>query len=194
MIIDDDRRRAARRRNRARGNRSRRSGLRRRGAHRRHQRHVGALFRSWRRGLGRRCKASGRIKPSRGIGGRMGGAQISSIGLAVFIICLAVGLGPSVYYNNPTPMVIGTLIGLYFLFAIKVAEQWQKAAVLRLGRYIGLRGPGMFFIIPVIDSISQYVDQRVRVTDVKAESALTHPNGRKSPAGAHHHSGCGRSA
>jgi regulator of protease activity HflC (stomatin/prohibitin superfamily) len=54
-----------------------------------------------------------------------------------------------------------------------VAEQWQKAAVLRLGRYIGLRGPGMFVIIPVIDSISQYVDQRVRVTDVKAESALT---------------------
>ena len=64
-------------------------------------------------------------------------------------------------------------MGLYFLFAIKVAEQWQKAAVLRLGRYIGLRGPGIFFIIPVIDSISQYVDQRVRVTDVKAESALT---------------------
>ncbi len=54
-----------------------------------------------------------------------------------------------------------------------MAEQWQKAAVLRLGRYIGLRGPGIFFIIPVIDSISQYVDQRVRVTDVKAESALT---------------------
>ena len=54
-----------------------------------------------------------------------------------------------------------------------MAEQWQKAAVLRLGRYIGLRGPGMFFIIPVIDSISQYVDQRVRVTEVKAESALT---------------------
>jgi regulator of protease activity HflC (stomatin/prohibitin superfamily) len=42
-----------------------------------------------------------------------------------------------------------------------------------MGRYIGLRGPGIFFIIPVIDSISLYVDQRVRVTDVKAESALT---------------------
>jgi regulator of protease activity HflC (stomatin/prohibitin superfamily) len=95
------------------------------------------------------------------------------MGLAVFFICLALGLGVSALLNNPAPIVTAAVIGLYFLFAIKVAEQWQKAAVLRLGRYIGLRGPGMFFIIPVIDSISKYVDQRVRVTDVKAESALT---------------------
>lgn len=115
------------------------------------------------------------IKRTRGENA-MGGAarpQISSIGVAVFLISLAIGIGPSIYYDHPAPMFIAMVIGLYFLFAIKVAEQWQKAAVLRLGRYIGLRGPGMFFIVPVIDSISQYVDQRVRVTDVKAESALT---------------------
>jgi regulator of protease activity HflC (stomatin/prohibitin superfamily) len=115
------------------------------------------------------------IKRSRGENA-MGGAarpQISSIGVAVFLISLAIGVGPSIYYDHPAPIVIAMVVGLYFLFAIKVAEQWQKAAVLRLGRYIGLRGPGMFFIVPVIDSISQYVDQRVRVTDVKAESALT---------------------
>jgi regulator of protease activity HflC (stomatin/prohibitin superfamily) len=70
-------------------------------------------------------------------------------------------------------LIAGIAVGLYFLFAIRVAEQWQKAAVLRLGRYIGLRGPGIFMIVPIIDRISQYVDQRVRVTDVKAESALT---------------------
>jgi regulator of protease activity HflC (stomatin/prohibitin superfamily) len=67
----------------------------------------------------------------------------------------------------------GLAVGLYFLFAIRVAEQWEKAAVLRLGRYIGLRGPGIFMIVPVIDRISLYVDQRVRVVDVNAESALT---------------------
>jgi len=99
--------------------------------------------------------------------------QVSSVGLAVCLICLAIGAGPTVYLTNPVPGIVMALIGLYFLFAIKVAEQWQKAAVLRLGRYTGLRGPGMFLIIPVIDSVSQYVDQRVRVTDVKAESALT---------------------
>lgn len=104
---------------------------------------------------------------------RAAGAQISTIGVAVFLISAGAGLGPSIYYNRPEPVVAGMAVGLYFLFAIRVAEQWQKAAVLRLGRYIGLRGPGMFLIIPVIDSISKYVDQRVRVTDVKAESALT---------------------
>jgi len=114
------------------------------------------------------------MKPIRsGSSGRSVAPQISSIGVAVFFVCLAIGVAPAVYYNNPAPMAVAAVIGVYFLFAIKVAEQWQKAAVLRLGRYIGLRGPGMFFIIPVIDSISQYVDQRVRVTDVKAESALT---------------------
>jgi hypothetical protein len=114
------------------------------------------------------------IRPIRGgSGGRLGTAQISTIGVAVFVVCVAIGLAPTAYYDNPAPVAIAAVIGLYFLFAIKVAEQWQKAAVLRLGRYTGLRGPGMFFIIPVVDSISQYVDQRVRVTDVKAESALT---------------------
>src|SRR2546430_11871514 len=75
--------------------------------------------------------------------------------------------------NQPGLAIAGALMGIYFLFAIQVAEQWEKAAVLRLGRYRGLRGPGPFVIIPVIDSVSRFVDQRVRVTDVKAESALT---------------------
>jgi regulator of protease activity HflC (stomatin/prohibitin superfamily) len=113
------------------------------------------------------------LKRSRADEGPSGRLQISSIGRAVFLIFLAIGAGPAIYLNSPAPLFVAVPVGLYFLFAIKVAEQWQKAAVLRLGRYIGLRGPGMFIIIPVIDSISQYVDQRVRVTDVKAESALT---------------------
>ncbi len=70
-------------------------------------------------------------------------------------------------------VVAGALAGLYFLFAIKVAAQWDKAVVLRFGRFVGMRGPGIFFITPVVDSISTYVDQRVRVTSVSAETALT---------------------
>ncbi len=111
-------------------------------------------------------------KDSSGSGGSAG-SQLSSIGVAVFLIALAGGVSATLVYNQPAFAIAGTLIGLYFLFAIKVAEQWQKAAVLRMGRYMGLRGPGLFMIVPVIDSVSQYVDQRVRVTDVKAESALT---------------------
>jgi len=65
------------------------------------------------------------------------------------------------------------LVGFYCLFAIKIATQWEKAVVLRLGGYRGLRGPGLFWLIPVVDVISHFVDQRVRATDVTAESALT---------------------
>jgi regulator of protease activity HflC (stomatin/prohibitin superfamily) len=64
-------------------------------------------------------------------------------------------------------------LGLYLLFAIRVADQWEKVAVLRFGRYRGLRGPGLFHIIPIVDSVSRYVDQRVRVASVSAESTLT---------------------
>jgi regulator of protease activity HflC (stomatin/prohibitin superfamily) len=102
-----------------------------------------------------------------------GKIQISAVGRAVFLIFFAAGLAPTILLKNLAPVMAGVVIGLYFLFAIRVAEQWEKAAVLRLGRYIGLRGPGIFLIIPVIDEISLYVDQRVRVVEVSAESALT---------------------
>src|SRR6266849_9256037 len=99
--------------------------------------------------------------------------QSSSLGVAAFVILIVAGVVSTAVYNRPAPAIAGFVIGLYFLLAIKVAEQWQSAAVLRLGRYIGLRGPGILMIIPVIDQVSQYVDQRVRVTSVNAESALT---------------------
>src|SRR5271154_4819851 len=99
--------------------------------------------------------------------------QLSAVGVAGFLVCLVAGAAGTARLNNPTPVVSGALIGLYLLFAIRVAEQWERAAVLRFGRYIGLRGPGIFIIVPVIDQISLYVDQRVRVVQVSAESALT---------------------
>src|SRR6266496_6319387 len=104
---------------------------------------------------------------------RQGLQPVSPIGIAVFVLLIGPGVALSKVFENPVPALAAAVIGLYFMFAIKVARQWDKAAVLRLGRYIGLRGPGLFMIIPVIDSISVFVDQRVRVTDVTAESALT---------------------
>ena len=71
------------------------------------------------------------------------------------------------------PLPVSLLIGLYFLFSLKVADQWEKVAVLRFGRYRGLRGPGMFHMIPIVDTLSRFVDQRVRVASVSAESTLT---------------------
>src|SRR5438309_11319830 len=96
-------------------------------------------------------------------------------GLAVllFIVCLLAGLAASQAIHQPWPVFSGALVGFYFLFAIKVVRQWEKVALFRLGRYVGLRGPGLFHIIPVIETLSPYVDQRVRAASVTAESTLT---------------------
>jgi len=68
---------------------------------------------------------------------------------------------------------IVALLAFVALFGIKIANQWEKAVVLRFGKFRALRGPGLFFVIPIVDEISHLIDQRVRVTDVTAESALT---------------------
>jgi regulator of protease activity HflC (stomatin/prohibitin superfamily) len=99
--------------------------------------------------------------------------RVSSIGVALCVLCAAAGLGLTAIVGHPAGLAIGALAGLYFLFAIRVADQWEKVAVLRLGRYIGLRGPGLFHMIPIVDTLSRYVDQRVRVANVSAESTLT---------------------
>src|SRR5260370_9935141 len=101
------------------------------------------------------------------------GQAVSAVGVALVFTCLIVGLTLSFLVNHPAPAVAGAVVGLYLLFAIKVADQWEKAAVLRLGRYRGLFGPGPFHIIPIVHSISRVVDQPVRVTGVPAGSRLT---------------------
>src|SRR5437762_3949814 len=99
--------------------------------------------------------------------------QVPGIAMALFVIFGAAGLGLTTMFGNRLPLIVGLLLGVYLLFAIQVADQWEKVAVLRLGRYVGLKGPGAFHIIPVVDTLSRYVDQRVRVTSVSAESTLT---------------------
>jgi regulator of protease activity HflC (stomatin/prohibitin superfamily) len=98
---------------------------------------------------------------------------VSTIGAALFTICFAAGVAVTLVTNYPAPAIVGGLIGVYLMFAIRVADQWERVAVLRLGRYVGLRGPGVFYIIPIVDSLSRFVDQRVRVANVTAESTLT---------------------
>jgi regulator of protease activity HflC (stomatin/prohibitin superfamily) len=99
--------------------------------------------------------------------------QVSGVAVALFAVSVAAGLGLTVLIGNRAPLLAGLAIGIYLLFSIKIADQWEKVAVLRLGRYIGLRGPGIFHLIPIVDTLSRYVDQRVRVASVTAESTLT---------------------
>lgn len=96
------------------------------------------------------------------------------ISITVLVILLAVSGG--LYYLGYTSteltvalVIISFLIGS----SIHIADQWEKAIVLRMGKYLGLRGPGLFFIIPIVDRVGNYIDQRVRVTDFRAEQTLT---------------------
>jgi regulator of protease activity HflC (stomatin/prohibitin superfamily) len=106
---------------------------------------------------------------------------INPFSLAVAIVVWAATIPTAVLVANaaredwvvPAIMLPGILLGLALMFSIKVVDQWEKAVILRFGRFRGLRGPGLFWIIPIVDMISHLVDQRVRATDVTAESALT---------------------
>jgi regulator of protease activity HflC (stomatin/prohibitin superfamily) len=99
--------------------------------------------------------------------------QVSGVAVAFFAIAVAAGSALTAALGNRAPLFAGLLLGFYLLFSLKVADQWEKVAVLRLGRYRGLRGPGLFHVIPIVDTLSRYVDQRVRVASVTAESTLT---------------------
>ena len=98
---------------------------------------------------------------------------LNRVAVTAFLVCLLAGFLLGALIKNPAPLIVGILLGLYLLFAIKVVQQWEKVALLRLGRYVGLRGPGWFHMVPVFETISHYIDQRVRVHSVTAESTLT---------------------
>jgi regulator of protease activity HflC (stomatin/prohibitin superfamily) len=98
---------------------------------------------------------------------------LNRVAVTAFLVCFLTGFLLAAWIKNPLPLFAGILLGLYLLFAIKVVQQWEKVALLRLGRYVGLRGPGWFHVVPVIETVSHYIDQRVRVHSVTAESTLT---------------------
>ncbi|HLV87541.1 MAG TPA: slipin family protein [Candidatus Sulfotelmatobacter sp.] len=99
--------------------------------------------------------------------------EFNGVAVLCFVVCFLTGMALAQSMRQPAPAVVGSVLGLYLLFALKVVRQWEKVAVLRLGRYVGLRGPGMCHIIPILETLSPYVDQRVRVASVSAESTLT---------------------
>jgi len=99
--------------------------------------------------------------------------KFNNVGVTALLLCIAFGVVGAKLTNSPLIAIASGIVGLYLLFAVVVVDQWEKVAVLRFGRYRGLRGPGLFLIIPVVETLSRYVDQRVRVSTVSAESTLT---------------------
>ena len=99
--------------------------------------------------------------------------------VAVFLFLATLGVGAAYAIHDQTPLGIGIGIGLGVVLGLiaaqspKVANQWERAIVLRLGRYQGLQGPGLFWVIPFVDTVTSWIDQRVITTSFAAEETLT---------------------
>jgi regulator of protease activity HflC (stomatin/prohibitin superfamily) len=106
--------------------------------------------------------------------------HISGVAVTIFGVFIVITILGAVLMDGRVPdlwtglfVAIMVSVGTYSLFALKVASQWEKAVVLRLGRFHGLRGPGLFWMIPIVDTIPSWIDHRVMVTPFSAEKTLT---------------------
>ncbi len=108
--------------------------------------------------------------------------MVNGVSLTAFFITLIITSVLAIVLDTQTAApdwvialvsIAGLLVGFYLLFAIKIADQWEKAVVLRFGRFRGLKGPGLFWIIPIVDSVRKWIDHRVMVTPFNAEKTLT---------------------
>jgi len=95
------------------------------------------------------------------------------VAVAILLASIVIGGVLTLVVRNPIPAIVAVLIGVLLMPAPRIAQQWERAIVLRFGRYVGLRGPGLFWIVPFVDSVSSIIDQRTIATGFAAEQTLT---------------------
>lgn len=95
------------------------------------------------------------------------------VAVLFLLVPLALGTALTVAFTHPAPVVVGLLAGVILMQAPKVAQQWERAIVLRLGRFQQMQGPGLFFVVPFLDSVEARIDQRTITTSFAAEQTLT---------------------
>jgi len=100
-------------------------------------------------------------------------SRANVVSVFILIVSFLTGILLTAATQNPGWLVIFVLAGVFFSQSPKIAKQWERAVVLRLGKYTGLRGPGLFWIFPFVETISIYIDQRVITTSFAAEETLT---------------------
>ncbi|HEV7484556.1 MAG TPA: slipin family protein [Thermoanaerobaculia bacterium] len=101
------------------------------------------------------------------------GPRPNIVAIFVLLVSFLAGVGMLIATGSPFWLIGGIIVGLILMQSPKVAKQWEKAVVLRLGKFIGLHGPGLFWIVPFIDTVSSWIDQRVITTSFAAEQTLT---------------------
>jgi regulator of protease activity HflC (stomatin/prohibitin superfamily) len=99
--------------------------------------------------------------------------QVNFVSVSVLVLVAGAGGGLASLTASPAWAIGGLVLGLIAAHSPRVARQWERAIVLRLGRFVGLRGPGLYWIVPFVDSVSRVVDQRVITTSFAAEQTLT---------------------
>ncbi len=99
--------------------------------------------------------------------------RVNVISFLLLVAVAAPAVAVAVVWNKPAVLPVGIVLGLIAAASPQIAQQWERAVVLRLGNYTGLRGPGLFWIVPGIDRISAWVDQRIITTSFAAEETLT---------------------
>src|SRR5206468_3781226 len=99
--------------------------------------------------------------------------RLNVVSVAVLIASIVVGLLGSMLVRNPIPVILAALVGVVAMQSPKIAQQWERAIVLRLGRFQGMAGPGLFWILPFADRVSSWIDQRTITTSFAAEQTLT---------------------
>ena len=104
----------------------------------------------------------------------------SSFAALIFIVIFGIGLGLAFATYSATAStesvsigIVAFIIALFISLSIKVADQWEKVVILRLGKFRALKGPGLFLIVPVFDQIAFWIDTRVITSSFKAEKTLT---------------------
>ena len=100
-------------------------------------------------------------------------ARLNVVAVMMLLVPIGIGIAGSVAIDGPWPILVAIPIGFTLALAPRVAKQWERAIVLRLGRYVGLRGPGLFWIVPFVDSVTKWIDQRVITTSFAAAATLT---------------------
>ena len=101
------------------------------------------------------------------------GPRVNVVAVVLFMTFLAIGVVWSIGTQNPVPAIVMILIGFIVMQSPRIAQQWERAIVLRLGRFRVMTGPGLFWIFPFVDSVSSWIDQRTITTSFAAEQTLT---------------------
>jgi len=99
--------------------------------------------------------------------------NVNVVSILVLLGPILVGLLATIATRNPVPVIVSVVVGLIAMQSPRIAKQWERGIVLRLGRFHAMRGPGLFWVLPFVDVLASWIDQRTITTSFAAEQTLT---------------------